>query len=359
MSSQMVDTQSKRCSFLRWIRLVLMIIAGLFLFGLLGVAAALAASVVMHRRGARRGGSRWTTGGFLLAASLFCGLLAIPLGHAVHFAAATPDPPALAAASSPYSQPDNMADLFNEVARTYATSDPVHIAPVGTPTNNAILVMLPGQVANHLWSAVKVGLGVPNDPGAAMVRGVIEEYRREKDLAPGTTVILAGHSFGGMLAQLIANDPGAPDFRVAAVVTFGSPSISGHVPGIRYQQYFSQYDFVPLFSSYELAPPVVVAGLIGTLNDLLAMQASSGLKALFTGQTYVPDMGQYWHPRDWIHLNGTWDDAHDGYGQSSWLARQTLTYRQRGVSCVLPAPSGPPTRPARRTSSPQARICYG
>jgi pimeloyl-ACP methyl ester carboxylesterase len=230
-----------------------------------------------------------------------------------------------------------MADLFSAVNQDAYYGPPVRILSVGDQEGNTILVLLRGQTTNQMWVAVKAGIDdFTGDPAPSLVRTQIEDYRRGHGLAPGTTVLLAGHSYGGMVAQEVACDHPAPDFTVAAIVTWGAPRVCRQIPGITYQQYMSQYDVVPLLSTYQLTPLVLLAGLLGGLGALASMQALPGLKAAFTGQTLVPDMGQYWRLGDWIHTNSTWNDAHDGYGTSAWLARQTLTYWRAGKRVVLP-----------------------
>lgn len=229
--------------------------------------------------------------------------------------------------------PENMADLFDAVNVTYYDGDDsnrVRIVTVDALSDPTILVMLPGALTSNLWDAVKAGMGLPGDPYATAAREAIEEYVQAEALPPGTRVILAGHSYGGIVAQKLAYQPGSTDFKVVAVVTWGAPNIGRHVPGITYEQYFDRYDVVPLLSIYELAPLVVAAGFAGTVGTVAATQAFPSFKAKFTGETYVPDMGQYASLRNWIHLDGTWNDAHDGYGESQWLAEQFLAYTRNG-----------------------------
>jgi pimeloyl-ACP methyl ester carboxylesterase len=320
--------------------LAVTLIVSLLLVGALGVAV-IAAVAFAGRGQPSRHRSRWARAGYPVAACIGCGLLGLVLIDWVHSSPIVQNASAATATctSQPGATVENMAHLFIQVSRTYGSSGPVHLAPVGDVEDNTVLVMIPGQVTNHMWSAVRAGLGVTGDARAEEVRGLIEDYRRSNGLPAGTTVILAGHSYGGIIAQLVADNPHATDFQVGAVVTWGAPSVSNHKSGVAYQQYFSEYDVVPMFSTFELALPVILGGLIGGVSDLAAMQFIPTLKGMHTGQTYVPDMGQYWRPTDWIHWNGTWNDAHDGYGQSRWLATRTLAYTKGGGECALLTPS--------------------
>jgi pimeloyl-ACP methyl ester carboxylesterase len=317
------------------LRLALLLLAGLILLGALGLALVLGALLLVRRRWPEWRWRWWSKAGALVAACLGSALLGLLISDGVH---ATRLPDAARASTCTFRSgvvAENMAHLFNRVSRSYGSDEPIHLAPVGAPADNTVLVMIPGQVTNHMGVAVKAGLGLAGDKRVATARGMIEQYRHDHNLPSGTWVIVAGHSYGGIIAQLMANDPGASDFRIAAVVTWGAPSVSPHKDSVAYQQYFSHYDVVPMLSTYELAWPVSLGGVFGGLGDLVGMQVFAGLKGLHTGQTLVPDMSQYWWPGDWIHTDGTWNDAHDGYGDSAWLGNQTLAYYKGAATCEL------------------------
>jgi pimeloyl-ACP methyl ester carboxylesterase len=319
----------------RWLRRGLLAMVGLVVLGALGLLILLGALLLAQRRWPERRWRWWTKAGAVLAACLGSALLGLVISDGVH---ATRLPDAASASTCTFRSgltAENMANLFNRVSRSYGRSEPIHLAPVGPPSDNTVLVMIPGQVTNHTLAAVKAGLGVAGDRQVDAARAMIEQYRHDHNLPGGTWVIVAGHSYGGIIAQLLANDPGASDFRIAAVITWGAPSISPHANGVAYQQYFSHYDVVPMLSTYELAWPLSLGGVLGALGDLAGMQAFPALKGMHTGQTYVPDMGQYRWPGDWLHTDGTWNDAHDGYGDSTWMQSQTLAYHKGAATCVL------------------------
>ena len=326
------ERHHRRLPQLRW---ALLAVAGLILLGALGLAVVIAVWVLATRRWPGRRWRWWTKVGVGLGAAVACALLGLVISDGVHASRL----PGAASASTctlrPGETPENMAHLFDRVSRSYGRAEPIHLAPVGPPKDNTVLVMIPGQVSNHLGVAVRAGLGVAGDKRVAAARSLVEQYRHDHNLATGTWVIVAGHSYGGIIAQLFANDPGASDFRIAAVVTWGAPSISPHENGVAYQQYFSHYDVVPMLSTYELAWPVSLGGLVGGFGDLVLMQASATLKGMHTGQTYVPDMSQYWWIGNWIHTDGTWDDAHDGYADSAWLSTQHLAFQKGAATCEL------------------------
>ncbi|HEV7678977.1 MAG TPA: hypothetical protein VGQ42_10455 [Candidatus Dormibacteraeota bacterium] len=309
--------------------------AGLILLGALGLAIVFAVLMLVHRRWPGRRWRWWTKLGAGVAACAGSALLGLVISSGVH---ATRLPDAALAATCTFRTgltPENMANLFYRVSRSYGKAEPIHVAPVGAPSDNTLLVMIPGQVTNHTAAAVRAGLGVAGDKQVDAARTLVEQFRHDRNLPSGTSVIVAGHSYGGIIAQLLANDPGTTDFRIVAVVTWGAPSISPHANNVAYQQYFSHYDVVPMLSTYELAWPLSLGGVLGAFGDVAGMQILPSLKGLHTGQTYVPDMSQYWWPGNWIHTDGTWNDAHDGYGDSAWLTTQTLAYSKGAATCLL------------------------
>jgi pimeloyl-ACP methyl ester carboxylesterase len=319
----------------RWLRRALLAIVGLVLFGVLGLAIVLGALLLAHRRWPERRWRWWTKTGVVLVACVGSALLGLVISDGVHASRLADADRASTCTFRPDVSAENMANLFNRVSRSYGRSEPIHLSPVGPTRDNTVLVMIPGQVTSHTLVAVKAGLGVAGDKRVEAARTLVEQYRHDHSLPSGTSVIVAGHSYGGIIAQLFANDPGASDFRVVAVVTWGAPSISPHAGNVAYQQYFSHYDVVPMLSTYALAWPLSLGGVVGVAGDAAGMQIFPTLKGMHTGQTYVPDMSQYAWPGDWIHTDGTWNDAHDGYGDSGWLKGQTLAYHKGSATCVL------------------------
>ncbi len=324
----------RRARVLHWLRYAAIALAGLVLLGALGLALVVGAWLFARWRWPGRRWRWWTKAAIALVAAFASAMLGLLVSSSVH---ATRLPDAASAGRctlSPRLVKENMADLFNRVSRTYGASEPIHLVRVGPAVDNTILVMIPGQITNHTLAAIKVGLGVTGDKKADAVNAMITQFQQAHGLLKGSWVIIAGHSYGGMIAQLLAN-ASHPNYHIAAVVTWGTPTISQHANGVAYQQYFSHYDVVPMFSTYELVWPVSLGGLVGGFGDMVAMQASPTLKGLHTGETFVPDMGQYWWPGNWIHTNGTWNDAHDGYGDSAWLGTQTLAFHRGSSTCVL------------------------
>jgi pimeloyl-ACP methyl ester carboxylesterase len=317
------------------VRLALLLLIGLILLGALGLVLVIALWFLARRRWPGRHWTRWQKAGVALAAAVACALLGLVISDGVHASRLPGAAQASTCTLRPGATAENMANLFYRVSRSYGRAEPIHLAPVGPLKDNTVLVMIPGEVTNHMGVAIEAGLGVKGDKRVAAARTLVEQYRHDHNLPSGTWVIVAGHSYGGIIAQLFADDPGATDFRIAAVVTWGAPSISPHQSSVAYQQYFSAFDVVPTLSTYELAWPVSLGGLLGGIGDLVGMQALPTLKGMHTGQTFVPDMSQYWWPGNWIHTDGTWNDAHDGYGDSNWLRAQHLAFRKGAATCEL------------------------
>jgi hypothetical protein len=83
-----------------------------------------------------------------------------------------------------------------------------------------------GDNPADLWSDLEATAGVPDDAAATAVRAM--------DLAgirPDEPVLLVGHSLGGMVAASVAADRTVQrDFRIAAVLTAGSPVAGTALP---------------------------------------------------------------------------------------------------------------------------------
>jgi hypothetical protein len=203
--------------------------------------------------------------------------------------------------------PTNMSDLAQMINTQYGTSLPIGITMLA---NGTILVTLAGtefskwNQSNNGIAAGESGLGIANNAYEKDVMNAITSYMLEHHLQPGTNVVIAGHSLGGMVAQEIAAANGSTNFHVSDVVTFGSPQVGPPVTGVQYQEYFSQHDLVPLLSTYEggrdMALGTLGNAVIPGLGTGLAIGGLSGIlpgaKEAFTGETYVPDISHSWNP---------------------------------------------------------------
>lgn|GEM_PF-3788363 len=230
---------------------------------------------------------------------------------------------------------------------------PFGITKVG---KNTILVTIAG---------LEIGSGQANDVSGAVNTGLFEKYNslytqeintaildylqlHKNELAPGTSVILAGHSLGGMAAQLVAQQSREHSypFKVTNVITFGSPPMYNNkdkaYTGIDYQLYRDASDPVPNLSTYNLV-----------VDPNMARSPSEKPSALSLGnpkdfEILVPDVGHvyvnnslkkplYEHdpvtgtefslsPAD-IYFGGHGiTGAHGSYINSLWLGDQGLHF---------------------------------
>lgn len=145
--------------------------------------------------------------------------------------------------------PTSAASIFDMIQMVSQTNSPIAITQVGP---NSILVMISGTNVSQMgydtnvWNALMTGMG-QDSPFEQDVIEAIQRYCAEHGLN-NPSVILAGHSLGGMVAQQIAQKH---LFNVTQVVTFGSPVMGPPVPGVKYDLYEADSDLVPLLSRYE------------------------------------------------------------------------------------------------------------
>jgi len=186
----------------------------------------------------------------------------------------------------------NMEILAQKIGAQEGTNTKIGIEMVGP---NTILVTLAGTNAEHsaldtnLANALDAGAGDKNNPYLQDINAAIEQYIREHNLPPGTQVIVAGHSLGGIEAEYLAENNGTTNYTVSQVITFGSPQIGPPVAGVQYHQYFNQYDPIPLTSWYELQPLYQAGGLPGVASGIYALNTGDPrIKAAFVNETLIP-----------------------------------------------------------------------
>lgn len=233
---------------------------------------------------------------------------------------------------------ENETALAQQIFSQYGTGQPIGITTVG---NNTLLVTVAGTEfnwgqGNNPGTAIDSGLGDTTNIYEQEVNAAIRQYIKDHHLPPGTNVIIAGHSLGGMVAEQDASNNsqnmlGAYSYDVTNVITFGSPNLTTHQSGVAYQQYFDQYDDVPFLNGAQILPALGFLGLGGTIIAGLIMNANPNLKAQYLGETYIPDLSHYSNP----------GDAHGAYIYSSWLGDQTPTYSidQTGTTTYYAAPN--------------------
>jgi hypothetical protein len=134
---------------------------------------------------------------------------------------------------------------------------PILIAQVKN-LSNTYLVTLSGTELTQFSQAT----GIPEDLAAAF--DLPDDYSQDvmdaiKATVPaGATLILAGHSLGGMEAQNMVPALQAQGYRVSNVITFGSPVTAPEVAGVTYTRFMTNGDLVP-----DLSPEGAIYALEG------------------------------------------------------------------------------------------------
>ncbi len=227
-------------------------------------------------------------------------------------------------AQSDLADPSNQNEqaLYQDISSQYATGAPIGITQIGP---NRILVTIAGleptklDQANNFPGALDAGLGDANNAYTLDVRKAIEGYLRSHPIIKQPVIVeLAGHSYGGIVAQQLAMQGGQTEYNIDRVITFGSPQVGPEQRGVRYTEYFDRYDPVPLLSWYK------DSALLRGLGPVRSVEVIAGInygpaeaKQAFTGETYVPDVGQ--NPLSPI-------GDHSAYGDSHYLRGQSLPF---------------------------------
>ncbi len=218
----------------------------------------------------------------------------------------------------------NMQTLYGMINSQYGTGAPIGITQIGS---NTILVTLAGtefgqwNQSNNGPTALDSGAGDIYNVYEQDVAAAIDAYIKEHHLTPPVNVVVAGHSLGGMVAQDLALAGGGGEFNVTNVISYGSPQVGPQVPGVQYQEYFNQYDPVPLASWYEIGPYAQKNGLPAAIKYLYQINTGPWQnKAAFTGETYVPDVGHYPKFSEWFAKD------HGDYINSQWLGQQPIPF---------------------------------
>lgn len=240
-------------------------------------------------------------------------------------------------ASVQFNKNPNMETLAQKIDAQEHTGTKIGIEMVGP---NTILVTLAGTDPSHpgwdtnLANALDAGGGDKNNPYLKDINAAIEQYIQEHHLPPGTQVIVAGHSLGGMEAEYLAENNGTTNYTVSQVITFGSPQIGPPVAGVQYHQYFNQYDPITLSSWYELQPLYQAGGLSGAAAGVYALNTGNPqVKAAFLNETLIPGnpnaMPSNPSPSQWM------DDHNYFNGKTNWyLQSQPFTVNGTQIGSI-------------------------
>ncbi len=101
---------------------------------------------------------------------------------------------------------------------------------------------------NNNWgSAVTTGFGLPSE-----YQRQVEDAIR-KNIPPGATIHMTGHSQGGIVANNLANDSDVyGNYHVASVTTFGSPVSAPETAEVKYVRIATDGDIVPNLEGKDL-----------------------------------------------------------------------------------------------------------
>ncbi len=111
----------------------------------------------------------------------------------------------------------NMSDLAAAVIQLNANNTPVRIVQTGENTYAVLIAGTDNFEGGNNWvNALNAGSGIPSTY-MNEVKGLIQK------LPEGATINLAGHSQGGLVALLLADDQGLNDrYRINSVTTFAA-----------------------------------------------------------------------------------------------------------------------------------------
>jgi hypothetical protein len=147
------------------------------------------------------------------------------------------------------------------------------------------LVAIPGTTADRQanWlNAVVAAFNIPtsytNTAGAAVVKGI----------PPGSRLILAGHSQGGIVAQNIVGTVQQLGYNVTDVVCFGAPVSTLGAEGVHYVFFQQTADVVPLLSPVTLGGNAIATRFAGMPLPTI-LESDGSVFDQFTQHNGYPD----------------------------------------------------------------------
>jgi pimeloyl-ACP methyl ester carboxylesterase len=137
------------------------------------------------------------------------------------------------------------------------------------------------------------------------VENSIQQYLAEHGLPPNTQIIIAGHSFGGIVAQQLVEDAGQTHFNIKEVITYGSPNLGVNWGQTTHHMFADRYDFVPLLSLHENSGPL---GLLGAIDQANPINMGGRAVGMVTGFFHGLDHGglreAFKEGSDWGFMGG-------------------------------------------------------
>ena len=255
---------------------------------------------------------------------------------------------------------DNAQDLYNVVQQTYSTSGPLLTAPVelhGSDgrTTQAYGAFFGGTTAGDGDQATgpleNIATAVGNlGPYSRQAEAII---RQEATL--GQTVVLAGHSLGGGVAERVAvelqkdkNGDGRPDYDVQ-LVTFGAPVwTDGRIADDRRTDFVAQGDPVPYLGFYTSRPQNTISPEDGRVfrapfgsdgahgsyqDDVFGQFEPFGNDTNVTSITYDTGQMHNWNIRGiGSYLQGTAPVTEEGVERAQFARAEMLTTQLAAAS---------------------------
>ena len=245
-----------------------------------------------------------------------------------------------------------LADFAYGGYASRGSEGPVSIVPAKLNGEDIYLVGLSGIDVERIRADGQSVGAVPSFLSGAGWTGRVNPYVNgavaaiEASVPEGATIVIAGHSLGGMVGQQLAADDRIRDgYEVAQTVTFGSP-VTGVVPGLGVD--LREGDVTRLGDSNDPIPyaSTHTLGGVGALNQYFGLHTESSGAGLF-------DLGGS-HTDSYLRAD-TWG-GYDALGQKGGTA--TIEFDREAVrSFRIPAliPRGPQEDEDLSTADPFTR----
>jgi len=141
-------------------------------------------------------------------------------------------------------------DLATRVFDNYQDR-PIFIAPISNLQGSYLVALSGTQLLTKLGQTtglpedISTSLGLPEPYSESVIRS-LNAYDGGRGVPSGSALYLVGHSLGGMVAQRLAANTGfSGRWRVAQVITLGSPRTNGTTGGVTVRRFAANGDPVP------------------------------------------------------------------------------------------------------------------
>jgi pimeloyl-ACP methyl ester carboxylesterase len=207
----------------------------------------------------------------------------------------TNSPPPTSRPPNPYEC--NLKDLAALVFARYGTGRPIGVVPL-LDRPNTYLVLLSGTEfsigqSTHIVDDVAAFQGNPA-LSSAFTRNILAAL--QSVAPPGSHIIFAGHSLGGMAAQVVATNRDFTAKYVAdRVITFGSPQTTPGAGPAQYVRVEATGDPVPRLGppQYQFHRAIQIAGAgLNPIDNHMVYKDSAELGGYDVAGRYVPDFAK-------------------------------------------------------------------